>query len=242
MEHEKLKQEFLNKLEGVKTEEELRKLRSEYLGPKGVVKELFKKLKEVPPELRRELGRRTNELKELIERLLKEKERELKQKLLQEKLKKEWADLTVPPPEPVGALHPVTQTIERIVSIFKGMGFKVAEGPEVEREDYNFDLLNIPPEHPARDMQDTFYVNKKGYLLRTHTSPVQIRTLLSQKPPVQIVAPGKVYRRDDDPTHSPMFHQVEGLVVNKEASFRHMKHTLESFLRTFFGADLPVRF
>ncbi|MCX8060201.1 MAG: phenylalanine--tRNA ligase subunit alpha, partial [Aquificaceae bacterium] len=148
----------------------------------------------------------------------------------------------VPLQRAVGSLHPITQTLRRVKSIFLSMGFRVMEGPEVEREDYNFDLLNIPKEHPARDMQDTFYVNREGYLLRTHTSPVQIRTMLAHRPPIYMVAPGRVYRRDDDPTHSPMFHQVEGLVVDQELSFGHMKYTIEVFLREFFEADVPVRF
>ncbi|NPA33240.1 MAG: phenylalanine--tRNA ligase subunit alpha [Aquificae bacterium] len=238
----RIREEFLKELSRVRDLKELRELRSRYLGPKGVIKELLKRIKELPKEERPAFGQLVNELKEFVEENLKKREEELSREELERKLRSEWVELTVPPGRSLGALHPVTIVLNRIVDIFKSMGFEVEEGPEVEREDYNFDMLNIPPEHPARDMQDTFYVNKEGYLLRTHTSPVQIRTMLKKKPPIQMVAPGKVYRRDDDPTHSPMFHQVEGLVVNEWANFRHMKHVLESFLRTFFGKDLPVRF
>ncbi len=239
---ERIKEEIRSLLSSISSLKELRDIKSRYLGSKGVIKELLKKIKEVPPELRREYGKSINELKEFAERLFKEKEEELKRRELEEKLKGEWVDLTVPPERTVGSLHPITITLERIKEIFKGMGFEVETGPEIELEEYNFDLLNIPKEHPARDMQDTFYVNKEGYLLRTHTSPVQIRTMLKKKPPIQMIAPGKVYRRDDDPTHSPMFHQVEGLVVNEYANFRHMKYVIEEFLRRFFETNLPVRF
>ncbi len=239
---EKLKEELESSLSSVSSLKELQEVKSKYLGSKGVIKNLLKKIKEVPPEERKEFGRKVNELKELAESLIKEKEAQLKERELEEKLKSEWVDLTVPPERKVGALHPITLTLERIVNIFRGMGFEVEEGPEIELEEYNFDLLNIPPQHPAREMQDTFYINRKGYLLRTHTSPVQIRTMLKKKPPIQMIAPGKVYRRDDDPTHSPMFHQVEGLVVNEYANFKHMKYVIEEFLRKFFEANLPVRF
>ncbi|AAC07051.1 phenylalanine--tRNA ligase subunit alpha [Aquifex aeolicus] len=239
---DKILEELKLLLSSVSSLKELQEVRSKFLGSKGVIKELLKKIKEVPSEERKEYGKRVNLLKEEAEKLIKEKEEELKERELEEKLKGEWVDLSIPPARTVGSLHPITVTLERIVTIFRGMGFEVEEGPEVEREEYNFDMLNIPKEHPARDMQDTFYVNREGYLLRTHTSPVQIRTMLKKKPPIQIIAPGKVYRRDDDPTHSPMFHQVEGLVVNEYANFRHMKYVIEEFLKKFFETDLPVRF
>ncbi len=239
---EGLKEQALKELESVKSSEELQQVKAKYLGRKGILTTALKKIKEIPPEERRDYGRRVNELKSLIEEKLREKEEEVRRRELEEELSKEWVDLTIPLKNTVGSLHPLTLTLERIVDIFTGMGFKVEEGPEIELEEYNFDRLNIPEDHPARDMQDTFYVSKPGYLLRTHTSPVQIRTMLRQEPPIQIIAPGKVYRRDDDPTHSPMFHQVEGLVVNEYASFRHMKYVIEEFLREFFQTDLPVRF
>ncbi len=239
---EDIKESALRDIESAQNLQDLQSVRSKYLGKKGLVSSALKKIKEVPPEERKEYGKRVNQIKDLIETSLREREEVLKSKALEEKLSSEWVDLTVPIRGTVGSLHPLTITLERIVSIFRGMGFAVEEGPEVELEDYNFDKLNIPKDHPARDMQDTFYVNKPGYLLRTHTSPVQIRTMLRQKPPIQMIAPGKVYRRDDDPTHSPMFHQVEGLVVNDYANFRHMKFVIEEFLREFFQTDLPVRF
>ena len=239
---EEIKENALRDIESAQTLQDLQEVRSKYLGKKGLVSSALKKIKEVPPEERKDYGKRVNQLKDLIEDCLKEKEAELKRKALEEKLSSEWVDLTLPLRGSVGSLHPLTVTLERIVNIFRGMGFAVEEGPEIELEDYNFDKLNIPKDHPARDMQDTFYVNKPGYLLRTHTSPVQIRTMLRQEPPIQMIAPGKVYRRDDDPTHSPMFHQVEGLVVNDYANFRHMKFVIEEFLREFFQTDLPVRF
>ncbi|HID66322.1 MAG TPA: phenylalanine--tRNA ligase subunit alpha [Aquificaceae bacterium] len=239
---EKLKEDIKSLLSSVSSLKELQEVKVKYLGNKGIIKELLKRIKEIPPQERREYGKRVNQLKEFAEKLIKEKEVQLRSLELKEKLKKEWVDLTVPPVRTAGSLHPITLTLDRIITIFKGMGFEVEEGPEVEREDYNFDMLNIPKEHPARDMQDTFYVNKEGYLLRTHTSPVQIRAMLKKEPPIQIIAPGKVYRRDDDPTHSPMFHQVEGLVVNEYANFRHMKYVIEEFLKHFFETNLPVRF
>jgi len=239
---EKLEEEALREIESASDLRKLADVRVRYLGRKGIISSALKRIGELPPERRRDYGRKVNRLKELVEERIRERERELRKREVERKLSAEWVDLTVPVAGIRGTLHPVTLALERIVSIFRGMGFDIAEGPEVELESYNFDLLNIPPEHPARDMQDTFYVNRKGYLLRTHTSPVQIRTMLRKKPPLQMVAPGKVYRRDDDPTHSPMFHQVEGLVVNESAGFKHMKFVIESFLKEFFRTDLPVRF
>ena len=239
---EDIREEALKDVNSARSLQELQNVRSKYLGKKGLVSSALKRIKDIPPEERKEFGRKVNELKEFVEDIIQKKEEELKRKELEEKLFREWMDLTVPLRGTAGSLHPITITLERVVNIFRGMGFSVEEGPEIELEEYNFDKLNIPPDHPARDMQDTFYVNKPGYLLRTHTSPVQIRTMLKQKPPIQMIAPGKVYRRDDDPTHSPMFHQVEGLVVNEQANFKHMKYVIQEFLREFFQTDLPVRF
>ncbi len=239
---ENLKSEFESEISNASSQEALQNIKSKYLGKNGLITKLLKGIKDIPPQERKDYGRKVNELKAFIETHLREKQEYLKEKEIENKLKKEWIDLTVPVKPVFGSLHPITQTLERILGIFRGMGFSIEEGPEIELEDYNFDKLNIPQDHPARDMQDTFYVNKEGYLLRTHTSPVQIRTMLSKSPPIQMVAPGKVYRRDDDPTHSPMFHQVEGLVVNEYANFRHMKFVIEEFLREFFQTQLPVRF
>ena len=230
--------------EKVETLKDLENLRQTFLGKKGYITQLFKGLKEAPPERRKELGKLINSLREEIEEFIRQKGRELKERELEEKLRAERIDLTLPGDTvlPIGSKHPLSAVIEEITEIFKQMGFSVETGPEIEKEEYNFDMLNIPKHHPARDMQDTFYVNKKGYLLRTHTSPVQVRTLLKRKPPLQIIAPGRVYRRDDDPTHSPMFFQVEGLVVNENVSFANMVFVLKEFLRKFFESDVPVRF
>ncbi len=240
---DKLKEEALREIKEADSAEKLREIKARYLGKKGLLSSFFKKLKDLSPEERKNFGKLLNEIKELIEDSLKVREEEIKRKELEERLRAEWKDLTFPIRRKGGSVHPLSQTIRKIKKIFISMGFTIEEGPEVELEDYNFDKLNIPEDHPARDMQDTFYVNKEGYLLRTHTSPVQIRTMLSKKPPIQMIAFGKVYRRDDDPTHSPMFHQVEGLVVNEYANFKHMKYVISRFLRLFFETEnLPVRF
>jgi len=244
MDLKKVRTRFLEEKEKVETLKDLENFRQTFLGKKGLVSQLFRELKNVPPEKRKELGREINLLREEIETFIRQKGEELKKLELEQKLKSERVDLTLPGDTvlPVGSKHPLSAVIEEITEIFKGMGFTVETGPEIEREDYNFDMLNIPKEHPARDMQDTFYVNRKGYLLRTHTSPVQVRTMLRKKPPIQIIAPGRVYRRDDDPTHSPMFFQVEGLVVNEKVNFANMLWVLREFLQKFFETPVPVRF
>ncbi len=244
MELEKIEKLFEEQKNSIKTKEDLDKLRQQFLGKKGLVSQLFRELKNIPPERRREYGQRINLLREKIESFIRQRFEEIKREELERKLKSERIDLTLPGDRvlPLGAKHPLSAVIEEITEIFKQMGFTVETGPEIEKEEYNFDRLNIPKEHPARDMQDTFYVNKKGYLLRTHTSPVQVRTMLKRKPPIQIIAPGRVYRRDDDPTHSPMFFQVEGLVVNENVNFANMMFVLKEFLRRFFETDVPVRF
>ncbi len=239
---EDLKNKALGDIKSADSLQRLQEIKSHYLGRKGIITSLLKEIKNLPVEERKEFGKRINDLKLTLQEALGRKEKELQKKHLERSLAEEWIDLTIPFEGGCGTLHPITLTLERIVTIFRGMGFTVEEGPQIELERYNFDMLNIPPDHPARDMQDTFYVNKEGYLLRTHTSPVQIRTMLKNQPPIQMIAPGKVYRRDDDPTHSPMFHQVEGLVVNTDANLKHMKFVLENFLKSFFASDLPVRF
>ncbi|MEJ7621182.1 MAG: phenylalanine--tRNA ligase subunit alpha [Aquificaceae bacterium] len=239
---QKVQEELEGSIEAVKDLSQLQQLKAKYLGKSGLITQAIARIREVPPEERKEYGLRVNRLKEFAEELFKKKEEELKALEIEKKLSQEWIDLSVPLETELGSLHPITQTMKRIRDIFVSMGFSVMEGPEIELEEYNFDMLNIPKEHPAREMQDTFYVNKEGYLLRTHTSPVQIRAMLSQKPPIYMIAPGKVYRRDDDPTHSPMFHQVEGLAVDRDISFGHMKYTIETFLKEFFEVDVPVRF
>ncbi|RKQ61585.1 phenylalanyl-tRNA synthetase alpha subunit [Thermovibrio guaymasensis] len=239
---DKLKEEFTDKLKNVSNLEELEQLRVEYIGRKGKVTELLKKIPSLPPEERKEFGKACNQLKREIETLIKEKGKELKEKGKAEKLRKERIDITLPGRKRgLGALHPVTRTLKEIVRIFTSMGFSIAEGPEIETDFYNFEALNIPKGHPAREMQDTFYISE-DVVLRTHTSPVQIRVMEKNSPPIQIIAPGKVYRKDADVTHTPMFHQVEGLMVDQKVTFADLKGVLEVFLREVFGSDTKVRF
>lgn len=239
---EKLRSEFFQKLQDVETKEQLEKLRVEFVGRKGKVTELLKKIPTLPKEERKEFGRACNQLKGEIEKAIKEKVEEIKEKEKKERLKKERIDVTLPGRRaPLGSLHPITKTLEEIVRIFTSIGFSVAEGPEIETDFYNFEALNIPKGHPAREMQDTFYVSEE-VLLRTHTSPVQIRVMESQQPPIQIIAPGKVYRKDADVTHTPMFHQVEGLMVDQKVTFSDLKGVLEFFLKEIFGSETKVRF
>ncbi len=237
-----LKEEALKKISEISSSESLERIRVEFLGKKGKLKNILKTLGKLEPEQRKEIGKLANSIKEFIEEKLKEKEKQLKEKTLQEKLEKERLDITLPSFwHDIGASHPVMSTLVEISEIFLSMGFSIEEGPEVEYEEYNFDMLNIPKDHPARDMQDTFFLNN-GMLLRTHTSPVQIRTMLKNKPPIAIIAPGRVYRKDADPTHSPMFHQIEGLMVDKDITFKDLKGILKIFLENIFGKDIPIRF
>ena len=220
----------------------LEDLRVGLLGKKGRLSGVLGAMGRLPGDERPLVGQRANVLKEQLQRLLKERLEEVKRVAMAERLEREWIDVTAPcryvPP---GHRHPLMATIEEIVDIFAGLGYRVAEGPEVESDHYNFTALNIPEHHPARDMQDTFYLND-GHLLRTHTSPVQIRHLEANPPPVRIVAPGRVYRRDAvDATHSPVFHQVEVLALDEGLDFSHLRGTVTTFLQQFFG-DLPVRF
>ena len=221
---------------------QLNDIRVEFLGKKGKLKNILKTLGKLSPEERREIGQLANKIKEELEQLLKSQEATLKQKALEEELRKEKIDITLPASWiDIGSSHPVISTLIEISEIFISMGFSVAEGPEVEKEEYNFDMLNIPKNHPARDMQDTFFLNN-GDILRTHTSPVQVRTMLTRKPPIAIIAPGRVYRKDADPTHSPMFHQIEGLLVDEKVTFRDLKGILKIFLESVFGKDVGIRF
>ncbi len=238
----KIGEEAKKLIEEAKTKEKLDELRVKYLGKKGQIKTILKTLGKLSPEERREIGQIANKIKENIEELLKNKLTILKEQALEEELKKNKIDITLPPHWiEVGASHPVISTLIEISEIFISMGFSVEEGPEVELEEYNFDKLNIPKEHPARDMQDTFFINKDGYVLRTHTSPVQIRTMLKNKPPIAMIAPGRVYRKDLDPTHTPMFHQIEGLIVDTDITLKDLKGILLKFLREIFGKDIKIR-
>ena len=229
-------------IDGAGDAEALEQIRIRILGRKGELTEILRGLGALPPEIRREVGQQANALKARIEAALEARQQTLRAVLLDDLAVREAIDITLPGrPVPQGSLHPITATLYEIVEIFQHLGFSVAEGPEVELDYYNFEALNIPKDHPARDMQDTFYITD-DVVLRTHTSPVQIRVMEAQPPPVKIVAPGRVYRRDADPTHSPMFHQVEGLLVDYGVSFADLKATLQAFVDQFFGAGTRLRF
>ena len=236
---EKLKKEIWESFEKIEDFSQLENFRIKYLGKKGKITSFLKLLKDLPLEEKKYLGKELNELKDLLEEKLKEKEREI---LFREEDKDLGLDLTLPGRSPfIGTLHPLTQVIDELCEIFSRLGFEIVTGPEIETEYYNFTALNIPEWHPARDMQATFYL-KNGALLRTHTSPMQIRAMLERIPPLRIVAPGKVYRCDADIRHSPMFHQIEGLMVDKEVSFSDLKGVLTAFAREIFGEKTKVRF
>ncbi|MGA9851569.1 MAG: phenylalanine--tRNA ligase subunit alpha [Gammaproteobacteria bacterium] len=220
----------------------LNEMRVQYLGKKGIVTEQLKSLGSLPEGERRAAGQQLNHAKESISAAIEGRESVLEQSALSAQLAGQVVDVTLPGRgQRPGTIHPVTRTLERIEAIFCAAGFEVAEGPEVEDDFHNFAALNMPAQHPARAMQDTFYL-KNGLLLRTHTSPVQIRTMKDRKPPMRIIAPGRVYRRDSDLTHTPMFHQVEGLLVDTGVSMANLKGMLADFVRAFFEEDLKVRF
>jgi len=220
----------------------LDQIRVQYLGKKGEVTQLLKGLGKLSPEERPVAGDKINKAKDALLQELNARRAALEEVQLQAKLAAEKIDVTLPGRgQTVGGLHPVTKTIQRIEDFFASIGFSVAEGPEIEDDYHNFEALNIPAHHPARAMHDTFYFNANT-VLRTHTSPVQVRTMETQQPPIRIVCPGRVYRCDSDQTHSPMFHQVEGLLVDKDISFADLKGILEQFLRAFFEDDVKVRF
>ncbi len=231
----------LNEAEGINA---LNELRVKFLGKKGSLTGLLKGLGSLQPEERPRIGQIVNEIRVQLEAGISSKGEELKQAELAKRLASERIDITLPGRRPaMGTKHPLTLTLERIKETFMRMGFDIADGPEVETDYYNFEALNLPPDHPARDMQDSFYITE-DILLRTHTSPVQVRTMQASDPqkPIRIIAPGKVYRRDYDATHSPIFHQVEGLVVDKGIRFSDLKGTLELFIHEIFGSKVGVRF
>jgi phenylalanyl-tRNA synthetase alpha chain len=239
---EDLKQKFLNDLKSVTSPADLFQLKVNYLGKKGSVTAALKSLSSATPEERPLLGKNINDVKQFIEAELSTKEAFLKSEALKKQLTAGSIDITLPGKYTTfGQRHPISKVLYEIVDIFVRMGFSVEEGPEVELDYYNFEALNFPKEHPARDMQDTFFVSD-DIVLRTHTSPVQIRGMEKRKPPVRFIAPGKVYRCDADITHTPMFHQVEGLMVDKDVTFSNLKGILQAFLHQMFGPDTPVRF
>ncbi|MGH7900214.1 MAG: phenylalanine--tRNA ligase subunit alpha [Thermodesulfobacteriota bacterium] len=225
----------------VTEEHDLQNAKAKYLGRTGIITELTKGMKDVPTSERPEMGKLINEAKTHIENLIEGRLEEIRREKKNLILQREKLDVTLPGRgSQLGAIHPVTQVMDEVVGIFEKMGFRVEEGPEVELDYYNFEALNIPRDHPARDMQDTFYITN-DIVLRTHTSPVQIRVMEKQKPPVKIIAPGKVYRCDSDVSHSPMFHQVEGLYVDERVTFGDLKGVLSEFVRIMFGENIGVR-
>ncbi|MEJ2181963.1 MAG: phenylalanine--tRNA ligase subunit alpha [Nitrospirota bacterium] len=237
-----LREEFGQDIRQAHSTQDLERLRVKYLGKKGLVTEQFKLLAEMPPGEKKAFGKGVNDLKTLVAEEISSRKVQLKDKELGEKLLAESVDITLPGKyRPYGREHPVNQTMNEIIGIFSSMGFGVEEGPEVETDYYNFEALNIPKDHPARDMQDTFYISDE-VVLRTHTSPVQVRVMERSTPPLRFIAPGKVYRCDADISHTPMFHQVEGLMVGADISFSHLKGVLEAFVHAFFGPEVPVRF
>jgi phenylalanyl-tRNA synthetase alpha chain len=212
------------------------------LGKKGSISEKLKTLGAMSPDERKVQGPLINGLRDAVSNAIATRKAELADAALDARLKTETVDVSLPPrPEPEGSIHPITQVLDEITAIFADMGFAVAEGPDVEYDDYNFTKLNIPPDHPSRQMQDTFYVapqaDGSAHVLRTHTSPVQVRVMLKQKPPIRIISPGRTYRVDSDATHSPMFHQVEALVVDEGIHLGHLKWTVEEFCKAFFEID-----
>jgi phenylalanyl-tRNA synthetase alpha chain len=226
----------------------LENVRVDALGKKGRVTGLMKNLGTMSPEDRKSFGQQLNVLKTEIEDAITSRRATLDAAALDAKLATEKMDVTLPVrPELKGSLHPISQTMDEMAAIFGAMGFTIAEGPDVEDDFHNFTALNFPPGHPAREMHDTFFLptapDGNRYLLRTHTSPVQIRTMLSEKPPIRVIIPGRTYRCDYDMTHTPMFHQIEGLVIDTETNMTHLKGCLQEFVRSFFGVDdLTIRF
>ena len=228
---------------------DLQDIKVAYLGKKGKITELLKSLKDLSLEEKKNTGAKLNLLRIEVDNLIRNKSDKLKIQEINTKLQNEAIDISFPPPNSINSkVHPISKTFDEVINIFGSMGYSVAEGPDIETDYFNFSALNIPENHPAREMQDTFYINDKDkndkpYVLRTHTSPVQIRTLLDQKPPVKIIAPGRTYRCDSDSTHSPMFHQVEGLLINENANMGDLKGTLIEFCKQFFNVqNLKVRF
>ncbi|RKI41747.1 phenylalanine--tRNA ligase subunit alpha [Corallococcus sp. AB004] len=240
-------------ISGVSEPSQVEALRIRYLGKKGELPAVLGGMGKLPPDERRALGEIANTVKAELEQLLSDATKRAEEAALEAQLKGPKLDVTLPGRAVLpGGRHPVSRTMEDIVRTFARLGFEVAVGPEIELDYFNFEALNLPKDHPARDMQDTFYVDEPSLghakkadspsLLRTHTSPVQVRHMLSRKPPIRAVMPGRVYRRDSDITHTPMFHQVEGLLVDKDVSFAELKGTLDAFVKAFFGSETRTRF
>ena len=240
---ENLREEILDRIGHCVSDTELEQLRVEYLGRKGKLTGLLRGLKEAPPEKRPRLGEELNQLRRFVEGRIEERLKILKEDKGGKALSEERTDITLPGSRwERGRIHPLSLTMDEIIDVFLGMGFEIARGPDIEDDYHNFEALNMPQDHPAREMQDTFFVSDNR-LLRTHTSPVQIRVMERHKPPLRVIAPGTVYRHDElDVTHSPMFHQVEGFMVDRAISFSHLRGVLTHFLRQIFTQDIGVRF
>ena len=239
---DRLQNEVLIFLSQAPTEKEISEVRVKYLGKKGSITQILKSLGTLPESERREIGQRANQLKQNTETRIEEALSRIREKDRREALEREKIDVTLPGRRiPVGKRHPLTQVLDAVIDIFSRLGFEVVEGPEVELDYYNFEALNIPKGHPAREMQATFFISDE-VVLRTHTSPVQVRTMEKQRPPVRVICPGAVYRCDSDPTHSPMFHQVEGLLVDRGITFADLKGVLTEFVRQMFGERTRLRF
>ncbi len=239
---EKLRDEVIISISQASTEKELSEIRVGVLGRKGNLTQLLKRLGTLSEEDRREIGKRANQVKGDLEKRIEKTLLQIQERERREALEKEKIDVTLPGRRvPVGRRHPLTQILDEIIDIFSRLGFEVAEGPEVELDYYNFEALNIPKGHPAREMQATFFISDE-VVLRTHTSSVEVRTMEKHPPPVRIISPGPAYRRDSDPTHSPMFHQVEGLLVDKGITFADLKGVLTVFVHQMFGKETRLRF
>ncbi len=237
-----LKKEVLESLASAESQEEVERLRSRFLGRKGELTRILRGMKDVPEQERPVLGGLANDLKKELAAALDRRSEEIREAARNQRLAAERFDITLPGRRPFrGTYHPITLVTREIIQIFLGLGFEVVEGPEVDRDFYNFEALNFPKDHPARDMQDTFYL-AEDVVLRTHTSNVQIHTMQARTPPLRVIAPGKVYRCDSDTTHSPMFHQVEGFLVDRSVSFSELKGVLAVFLQSLFSPDVPLRF
>jgi phenylalanyl-tRNA synthetase alpha chain len=239
---DRLQNEAVISLSQASTEKEISEIRIKYLGKKGSITQILKSLGTLPESERRDMGQRANELKESTEARIEEALSRVRERDRREALEREKIDVTLPGRSiPVGKRHPLTQILDAIIDIFSRLGFEVVEGPEVELDYYNFEALNIPKGHPAREMQATFFISD-DVVLRTHTSPVQVRTMEKKRPPVRVICPGAVYRCDSDPSHSPMFHQVEGLLVDKGITFADLKGVLTVFVHQMFGKETKLRF
>ncbi len=248
---ENLKKELVAEIEAAQDLKALEEARVAITGKKGKLTAMMKDLSSLSVEEKKEMGKNLNLLKAEVEKALDQRKSVLEEKALNEKLATETVDVTLPVrPETQGRIHPVSKIYEEVVAIFGQMGFSVAEGPDIEDQFHNFNALNMPANHPARQMQDTFYIPNPdsddfddSYVVRTHTSPVQIRTMENQQPPIRVIAPGRTYRSDYDATHTPMFHQVEGLVIDKNITMAHLKGCLYDFVKAFFELDeIPVRY